>query len=96
MEKILSAEEVAEYLGIAKETVYRKARKGEIPASRVGRMWRFPLDLIDEWLRDKAKRPGPWRYTKRTSLLEDPLLKVIGIISDGNLAKGIDKIVYGE
>jgi len=54
MGRALSVEEVAEYLGLAKDTVYRKAKTGEIPGVRIGRSWRFPQDVIDEWLREKA------------------------------------------
>ncbi|MBI3014460.1 MAG: helix-turn-helix domain-containing protein [Candidatus Tectomicrobia bacterium] len=54
MGKVLSVEEVAEYLGLAKDTVYRKTKAGEIPGVRIGGSWRFPQDVIDEWLRAKA------------------------------------------
>ena len=37
MGKALTVEEVAEYLGLAKDTVYRKAKSGEIPGARIGR-----------------------------------------------------------
>lgn len=54
MGRALTVEEVAEYLGLAKDTVYRKAKGGEIPGVRIGRSWRFPQDVIDEWLRAKV------------------------------------------
>src|SRR3990167_334092 len=54
MGKALTVEEVAEYLGLAKDTVYRKAKSGEIPGARIGRSWRFPQDVIDEWLRENV------------------------------------------
>ena len=54
MGKALTVEEVAEYPGLAKDTVYRKAKSGEIPGARIGRSWRFPQDVIDEWLREKV------------------------------------------
>lgn len=51
---MFNVEEVAEYLGITPDTVYRKARTGEIPGVRIGRIWRFPKDVIDDWLRAKV------------------------------------------
>ena len=67
MGKALTVEEVAEYLGLAKDTVYRKAKSGEIPGARIGRSWRFPQDVIDEWLREKAgvKRVGQEAKVKK-------------------------------
>lgn len=47
----LSVEQVAEYLGISKETVYRWLEKGTVPAHRVGKLWRFETNEIDEWVK---------------------------------------------
>lgn len=45
----VTAEHVAQHLGMAKDTVYRwRERKGR-PAHRVGRMWKFQLPEVDEW-----------------------------------------------
>ncbi|MBI5233967.1 MAG: helix-turn-helix domain-containing protein [Deltaproteobacteria bacterium] len=54
MERVLDVHEVAKYLGLAEMTIYRKIREGELPAVRIGRKWKFPQDLIDNWLREKA------------------------------------------
>ena len=47
----LSVEQVAEYLGISKETVYRWLEKGKVPAHRVGKLWRFDTQEIDSWVK---------------------------------------------
>ena len=47
---VLTAEEAAAYLRIARATLYRLAAKGRIPAVKVGRVWRFSRSLLDEWL----------------------------------------------
>jgi len=48
--RLLSAEEVADYLRVKRDTVYKLiARKG-MPARRVGRLWRFRLGEIDDWI----------------------------------------------
>ena len=49
-ERLLTAEETATYLKVCRETVYRLARKGQIPAVRVGGQWRFRERDILEWL----------------------------------------------
>lgn len=42
---------IAEHLVIAKDTVYRwRGHKG-LPAHRVGRLWKFQLSEVDEWVR---------------------------------------------
>ncbi|MBI3988659.1 MAG: helix-turn-helix domain-containing protein [candidate division NC10 bacterium] len=68
MGKALTVTELAKYLGLAKDTVYRKAKAGEIPGVRIGRSWRFPKDLIDEWLRRKAEAGGGKRRKRRINL----------------------------
>lgn len=49
-EKWLSVEEIADHLGISKETVYRWLEKGKIPAHRVGKLWKFRPSEVDEWV----------------------------------------------
>jgi PTS system nitrogen regulatory IIA component len=50
-DKLLTLEEAKEYLRIKKVTLYKLVRSGNIPASKVGRQWRFKKDRIDNWLR---------------------------------------------
>lgn len=46
MEKLLSIEEVAEILGLEYKTIYRLVRNGELPAAKVGRVYRvYKADL---------------------------------------------------
>ncbi|WP_081019839.1 helix-turn-helix domain-containing protein [Ralstonia solanacearum] len=47
----LSVEEIAEYLGVSKDTVYAWISKRNMPAHRVGRLWKFKSDEVDEWVR---------------------------------------------
>ena len=49
-EEILSVEGAARALGVSTRTIYTLARKGEIPAMRVGREWRFTRQNIREWV----------------------------------------------
>jgi PTS system nitrogen regulatory IIA component len=52
--RVLTVSQVARYLGVVPDTVYRKARRGEIPAIKMGKMWRFPKETLDKWLNDTA------------------------------------------
>ena len=52
--RIMTVGEVARYLGVVPDTIYRKARRGEIPAVKMGKVWRFPKETLDTWLNDSA------------------------------------------
>ena len=47
----VSVEEIAEYLGVSKDTVYGWIAKKDMPAHKVGRLWKFKTDEIDDWVR---------------------------------------------
>ncbi|MFO2976472.1 helix-turn-helix domain-containing protein [Legionella pneumophila serogroup 3] len=51
VDKWISVEGVAEYLGVSSVTIYRWLDKNRIPAHRVGKQWRFKSSEIDEWVR---------------------------------------------
>ncbi len=46
----VSVDEVASHLGVAKDTIYRWIESKGLPAHRVGRLWKFKLSEIDEWV----------------------------------------------
>ena len=56
----MTLQEVAEYLQLSKDLIYRLAQSGRIPASKVGSRWRFRQERIDRWMEgmavDKATR----------------------------------------
>ena len=49
-EDILTIEEVAKYLRVSDRTVYDWAQKGEIPAGKIGTVWRFKKSEIENWV----------------------------------------------
>jgi len=48
----VSVEDVAQHLGVARDTVYRWIETKRLPAHKVGRLWKFKLAEVDEWVRD--------------------------------------------
>jgi excisionase family DNA binding protein len=50
VERLLTAKEVADLVGLKPTTIVRKARIGEIPALKLGRQFRFDKNQIEEWL----------------------------------------------
>ena len=57
-----SVNEVATHLGVAIDTIYRWIERKKLPAHRVGRLWKFKLSEVDEWVRsggaDETKETG--------------------------------------
>lgn len=47
----LSVDEVAAYLGIKRDTLYKWITRKAFPAHKVGRLWKFRKDEVDEWVR---------------------------------------------
>lgn len=46
--EVLTVQEVADYLRIDIRTVYRLAKRGDIPCIKIGRQWRFNREEIKE------------------------------------------------
>jgi excisionase family DNA binding protein len=65
--EIMTIEEVAEYLRVPVSSLYKLAQQGKIPASKVGRHWRFRREFIDRWINDQARGIKPDRVSKKGS-----------------------------
>ena len=58
----LSISEICKHLGVSNDTVYKWIDKGGMPAHRMGRLWKFKKDEVDEWVKaggatDKSDKP---------------------------------------
>jgi len=51
--QIMDIKELSEYLGIGKSKIYSLIKHKKIPASKIGRQYRFSKDIVDSWLKDK-------------------------------------------
>lgn len=69
-DQILTLEEVSKYLKLHKATIYKLAMGGKIPASKVGKVWRFKRAKIEAWLdgNEKTPRPSPERKHRESTL----------------------------
>ncbi|HJU04510.1 MAG TPA: helix-turn-helix domain-containing protein [Nitrospiraceae bacterium] len=54
--EILTVLEVARFLRVSKATVYKLARLGELPASKIGKHWRFTRLDIQIWMQNQMHR----------------------------------------
>jgi excisionase family DNA binding protein len=50
--KYVSLNELAEYLGVSRKMLYRWAIDGKMPGYKVGRIWRFDRDEIDRSIKE--------------------------------------------
>ena len=48
----LSVDEIGDYLGIKRDTVYKWISEKGMPAHKIGRLWKFKKDEVDTWVRD--------------------------------------------
>ena len=47
----LSIKEIAEYLGVRRETIYVYFEKKNLPGHRIGKFWKFKRDEVDVWVK---------------------------------------------
>jgi excisionase family DNA binding protein len=51
IEKWSTLKEVQAYLGVGRETILQWIAKRNMPAYKVGRLWKFKLSEVDDWIR---------------------------------------------
>ena len=54
--EILTVMDVARFLRVPKSTVYKLARLGQLPASKIGKHWRFLRRDIHEWMHSRTRQ----------------------------------------
>jgi len=52
-DKWLTIDQIADYLQVSKEKIYKICQKGKMPVSKVGGQWRFDLKEVDHWVRQQ-------------------------------------------
>jgi len=57
-DRLMTLQDVAEYLQVKERTIYQWAQKGDIPAFKLGNVWRFKRQDIDLWIEER-KRDTP-------------------------------------
>jgi len=48
--QIMTTKEISEYLKLHTITICKLSKEGKIPSIRIGRVWRFDKEAIDEWI----------------------------------------------
>lgn len=52
----MTIDELAAYMRVSRFTVYRLAKDRLIPATKIGRQWRFQKEEIDQWVKEQFRR----------------------------------------
>ena len=47
----VSVDQIAEHLGVTRDSIYRWIDRKGLPAHRVGRLWKFQVSEVDVWVR---------------------------------------------
>ena len=64
-EPLMSVKDLAEYLQVDMSTIYLWSQRGQIPAMKVGKMWRYRRSEIDDWLEER-RTPSVEETSRRT------------------------------
>ena len=54
--QVMTIDDLAAYLQVAKSTLYKLAQEGKVPGQKVGKHWRFHRGTIDNWLAEQPSR----------------------------------------
>ena len=52
----VSVDDLAKHLGVAKDSIYRWIDHKGLLAHRIGRLWKFKLSEVDDWVRDAERQ----------------------------------------
>ncbi len=52
---LMTVDELAEYLGLKKQTIYNWLHQKKISGIKIGKVWRFDRKYIDKWLSNFSK-----------------------------------------
>jgi excisionase family DNA binding protein len=52
----LDLDHLVAYLGVPKSTLYKLLQRGELPGHKIGKLWRFDRDEVDEYIKSGGKK----------------------------------------
>ncbi len=50
----VSLEDIALHLGVSQDSIHRWIRNRSMPAHQIGRLWKFKVSEVDEWVRKNS------------------------------------------
>ncbi|MFI0435827.1 MAG: helix-turn-helix domain-containing protein [Parachlamydiaceae bacterium] len=58
----LSVEEISQYLGVKRDTIYKWLENRQMPAHKVGRLWKFQKREIDLWVKSGKSNSNTHKF----------------------------------
>ena len=55
-DEIMTIKDLSLYLKINEKTIYKLTKQGKLPGVKIGGMWRFKKEAIDNWMMDASKQ----------------------------------------
>jgi excisionase family DNA binding protein len=62
-----SVDAVVKHLGVAQDSIYRWIESKGLPAHKIGRLWKFKLSEVDEWVRAGGAQGGEKPASKKST-----------------------------
>ena len=76
--EILTIEEVAAYLRLTPQTIYKWAQEKRIPAAKLGKEWRFRKSIVDRWLDEQIlSSDSGFEYLRKETTDLPPVLRPV-------------------
>ncbi len=57
--RLISLKEAAKYIDVSRHTLYTWVSEGRIPYVKVGRLTKFRVGLLDDWIKQNTVMPMP-------------------------------------
>jgi excisionase family DNA binding protein len=85
----VSVEDIAKHLGVAKDSIYRWIETKKLPARRIGRLWKFKLSEVDEWVNAGGAADRPVEVSSDSRAL---FLQGTELLGDDSLGLCVDSL----
>jgi excisionase family DNA binding protein len=59
MSRLMSVPEAAAYTGVSPDTIYTWVSQRRIPFTKMGKLVKFDVELLDKWIKEKTVMPMP-------------------------------------
>ena len=59
MSRLMSVPEAAAYLGVSPDTIYTWVSQRHMPFTKMGKLVKFDVELLDKWIKEKTVMPMP-------------------------------------
>lgn len=55
LERWYSMKEIMEYLGVSRDTILDWIERRDMPAAKIGRLWKFKISEVDAWMKSSLR-----------------------------------------